>query len=79
MGCGVSSVAAPVEKVSSGAEGVSSGEPVIHFTWDSKLCFSIPARCLDAIRCVLEYAGRDSDESNGVASLANGFRQVTIG
>ena len=73
-----SAVVAPVEKISTAAEGVPSDEPMIHFTWDSKLCFSIPANCLDAIRCVLEYTVRDNDKSTDANSLANGFRQLTI-
>jgi hypothetical protein len=47
---------------------------VVHFTWDSRLSFSVPAECLDAIRCVLEYANRAG--SPNALPAAQAFRQL---
>ena len=57
-------------------EGVT---PVVQFTWHSQLSFSIPANCLDAIRCVLEFARQaDPRERQDGAAVANAFRQVIV-
>ena len=46
--------------------------PTVHFTWGSQLQLSIPADCVDTIRCVLEHATRELDEPVGA------FRQVVV-
>jgi len=57
---------------------VSTSEPVIHFTWDSRLSFSVPADCLDAIRCVLQYASHSRAGSADGPPLVNAFRQLIV-
>ena len=46
--------------------------PMVHFTWGSKVQISIPADCIDAIRCVLEHATHELDEP------VSAFRQVVV-
>lgn len=46
--------------------------PMVHFTWGSKFQLSIPADCVEAIRCVLEHATQELDEPVGA------FRQVVV-
>jgi len=59
-------------------EPVPTGESVIHFTWDSRLSFSVPADCLDAIRCVLEYANHTRAAASDAGPLSASFRQVIV-
>ncbi len=63
----------------SAVENSSLNETLVHFTWNSKLSFSVPTDCLDTIRCVLQYASLANSESEGFTSAVGGFRQVTIG
>lgn len=46
--------------------------PMVHFMWGSKVQISIPADCVDVIRCVLDHASRDLGEP------ASAFRQVVV-
>ena len=46
---------------------------MIHFSWGSKVRVSIPANCLDAIRCVLQHATSEVQHEPGGA-----FRQVVV-
>jgi len=55
-----------------------TSERVIHFAWDSRLSFSIPADCLSALRCVLEYASSARAEPRDVRAMANAFQQVIV-
>ena len=57
-------------------EAVGTPAPVVHFTWNWRLSFSVPADCLDAIRCVLECASNDQMASRDARPVANAFRQV---
>jgi len=59
-------------------EVVSTSESVVHFTWDSRLSFSVPADCLDAIRCVLEYASHSRAGSQDAPPVVSAFRQVIV-
>ena len=61
------------------AEAVCTAESVVHFTWDSRLSFSVPADCLDAIRCVLEYASHHRVEIEEASPADSAFRQVVVG
>lgn len=70
--------AAAMETKATNPDPVSTGASVIHFTWDSRLSFSIPADCLDAIRCVLEYANQTQAASRDVGPGASAFRQVIV-
>lgn len=60
------------------SEQPSSVEPRVHFTWDSKLRISVPADCLDAIRCVLQFASDQTDDPHVEVSTAQAFRQVIV-
>lgn len=58
--------------------GAMNGEdyaPLVHFAWGSKLRMSVPADCVDAIRCVLEYANQEQDERRDAAGA---FREVIL-
>lgn len=58
------------------AGSVPRSEPVVRFTWDSRLTVSVPVDCLDTIRCVLEYANDDAARPKATQTAA--FRQVVI-
>ncbi len=60
-------------------EKASASEPMVHFTLDSKLRVSVPAKCLDAIGCVLQLARQEKDEPCSDTQAAQAFRQVIIG
>ena len=51
-----------------------AGEALVHFTWNSRLQFSVPADCLEAIRSVLELASASDEERK-----ASSFQQVIVG
>ncbi len=57
-----------------GVARVDSAESplMVHIRWGSKVQISIPANCVDAIRCVLEHATGQLDEPGGA------FRQVVV-
>ena len=58
--------------------GAMNGEhsaPLVHFAWGSKLRMSVPADCMDAIRCVLEYANKNGDE---LRDSGGAFREVVL-
>lgn len=64
---------ARVGKSGDRARGASEAScPLVHFRWGSKVQISIPANCVDAIRCVLEQAADLLDEP------AAAFRQVVV-
>jgi hypothetical protein len=77
--CSRAALTASDGRASSTPGDPSCGESMVHFTWDSKLRVSIPAHCLDAIRCVLQCASHANDGSKDVASPASAFRQVIVG
>lgn len=52
-------------------------EPRVDFRLGSELHVSVPAGCLEAIRCVLQFASRDP-ESPGPLPTCSAFRQVVI-
>jgi len=60
------------------SKAVSTSEPVIHFTWGSRLSFSVPADCLNTIRCVLEYASHSRAGSQDAPPVISAFRQVIV-
>ena len=73
----VESAASESKTAKAKAEAASSSKSVVHFTWDSRLSVSVPADCLDAIRCVLEYASHERSAGSQDASPAvSAFRQV---
>ena len=58
--------------------GTMNGErsaPLVHFAWGSKLRMSVPADCVDTIRCVLEYANKNGDE---LRDSGGAFREVVL-
>ena len=57
---------------SSGATSTLADNALVHFQWNSGLRVSIPADCLDAIRCVVQCV---QDSSRG---LHDAFHQILI-
>jgi hypothetical protein len=53
-------------------------EPLVHFTLNSTLHVSIPATCLEAIRCVLQFAARNELDDAASDTAVRRFRQVVV-
>lgn len=55
-------------------------EPRVNFTFNSKLHVSVPANCVQALHCVLEWCAREGAEhSTHAAGPASSFQQVLVG
>ena len=52
--------------------------PMVHFTWNEDLHVSIPAHCMDAIRCVLEWSREGVSETPKSSGQDSVFHQVLI-
>jgi hypothetical protein len=57
------------------ALGGRHSRPLVHFTWGSKLRITVPAECVDAIRCVLQHAHQ---EEGGLRDAARPFQEVIL-
>ena len=53
-------------------------EPMVRFTLNAQLQVSVPANCLDAIRCVLEYARHETGGSHSDLPTTQAFRRVIV-
>ena len=55
--------------------GSKSNGALVTFTWGSTLHISVPAHCVDAIRCVLEYASQLTDDPS---DSMKSFQEVVL-
>lgn len=63
-----------------GGEQLMTAEPMVHFRFNSKLQVSVPAHCVEALHCLLQWCSRErADQSDNVASQAGVFQQVLVG
>ena len=56
----------------------SPTEPMIQFTWGSKLRFSIPATCTETLQSILQMASQETEAPPTGTSVASRFRQVIV-
>jgi hypothetical protein len=62
-------------EVAATAKEVGYSGPLVQLAWGSSLHISIPAHCVDAIRCVLECAGHAGHHPDDVART---FQEVVL-
>lgn len=61
-----------------GANPSDSLDAIVHFTWESGLQVSVPADCLQAIRCVLEFTPHERRTTTSDPATTSAFRQVIV-